>query len=190
MSRDDAALDADFVASVKQHGLTNPIVAVRTADGVVRVRAGQRRTLAARECGLATIPVYVRRVTDGEGDEKAQAVERVAEQIVENDQRQALADAQRVRGIQQLLDAGGARHQGRQDDPAQRLRDMGADALGRSRPASPWSVHLGTTVESLLAEESAPPSCCPLITLMSTCAAHPPRFDLADRTEPSLNRGA
>ena len=37
---------------------------------VVWVRAGQRRTLAARESGLATIPVYVRQVTDG--DEKAQ----------------------------------------------------------------------------------------------------------------------
>ena len=33
-------------------------------------------------------------------------VERVAEQIVENDQRQALTDVQRVRGIQQLLDVG------------------------------------------------------------------------------------
>ena len=102
--RDDAALDADFVASVKEHGVMNPIVAVRGSDGVVRVRAGQRRTLAARESGLATIPVYVRQVTDG--DEQAQVVERVAEQIVENDQRQALTDAQRVRGIQQMLDAG------------------------------------------------------------------------------------
>ena len=102
--RDDAALDADFVASVKEHGVMNPIVAVRGSDGVVRVRAGQRRTLAARESGLATIPVYVRQVADG--DEQAQVVERVAEQIVENDQRQALTDAQRVRGIQQMLDAG------------------------------------------------------------------------------------
>ena len=35
---DDAGLDADFVASVKEHGVMNPIVAVRGADGVVRVR--------------------------------------------------------------------------------------------------------------------------------------------------------
>ena len=48
----------------------------------------------------------MRQVTDGDGDEKAQVVERVAEQIVENDQRQALTDVQRVRGIQQLLDVG------------------------------------------------------------------------------------
>ena len=58
--RDDAALDADFVASIKEHGVLNPIAAVRGHDGVVRVRAGQRRTLAAREAGLTSVPVYVR----------------------------------------------------------------------------------------------------------------------------------
>lgn len=103
--RDDAALDADFVASVAEHGVLNPIAAVRGTDGVVRVRAGQRRTLAAREAGLPTVPVYVR-ASSAEQDEKAQTVERLSEQIVENDQRRALTDAQRARGIQQMLDAG------------------------------------------------------------------------------------
>jgi hypothetical protein len=32
--------------------------------------------------------------------------ERVAEQVVENDQRRQLTDAQRARGIQQMIDAG------------------------------------------------------------------------------------
>ena len=77
---------------------------MRGEDGLVRVRAGQRRTLAARQAGLATVPVYVRPAS--EGDEKAQVVERVSQQIVENDQRKALTDAQRVKGIQQMLDAG------------------------------------------------------------------------------------
>ena len=103
--RDDAALDADFVASVAEHGVLNPIAAVRGTDGVVRVRAGQRRTLAAREAGLPTVPVYVR-ASSAELDEKDQTVERLSEQIVENDQRRALTDAQRARGIQQMLDAG------------------------------------------------------------------------------------
>ena len=103
--RDDAALDADFVASIAEHGVLNPIVAVRGADGVVRVRAGQRRTLAAREAGRKTVPVYVR-PSSADQDEKAQTVERLSEQIVENDQRRALTDAQRARGIQQMLDAG------------------------------------------------------------------------------------
>ncbi len=64
----------------------------------------QRRTLAAREAGLSTVPVYVRPATAT--DETAQLVERVTEQIVENDQRKQLTEAQRARGIQQMIDAG------------------------------------------------------------------------------------
>jgi hypothetical protein len=70
-----------------------PIAAVRDADGQLRVRSGQRRTIAAREAGLATVPVYVR--TAAAGDERAEVAERVSEQIVENDQRRSLTDAQR-----------------------------------------------------------------------------------------------
>jgi ParB family chromosome partitioning protein len=102
--RDDAAVDADFLASVKEHGVLTPIAALRDDDGTVRVRAGQRRTVAARQAGLKTVPVYVRPASGA--DEKAQVAQRVAEQIVENDQRQALSDAQRARGIQQMIDAG------------------------------------------------------------------------------------
>jgi hypothetical protein len=102
--RDEADVDADFLASIKEHGVLTPIAAVRDADGQLRVRAGQRRALAARAAGLPTVPVYVRPATAS--DEKTQTVERVSEQIVENDQRRQLTDAQRARGIQQMLDAG------------------------------------------------------------------------------------
>ncbi|SBS79039.1 Nuclease [uncultured Mycobacterium sp.] len=99
--RDEADIDADFIASITEHGVLQPIAAVRTADGQTLVRAGQRRTLAARAAGLATVPVYVRPLAPGDD-----LVERVTEQIVENDQRRELTEAQRARGIQQLLDAG------------------------------------------------------------------------------------
>lgn len=102
--RDDAALDRQFLASIKENGVLIPIAAVRLPDGQVVVRAGQRRTLAAREVGLPTVPVYVREVTDV--DDKAHIVQRVTEQIVENDQRLQLSAAQRARGIQQMIDAG------------------------------------------------------------------------------------
>jgi ParB family chromosome partitioning protein len=102
--RDTAELDADFVASVAEHGVLIPIAAVRDHNGTVRVRAGQRRTLAAREAGLATVPVYVRPATPGDG--AARITERIGEQIVENDQRRGLSDAQRARGIRQMIDAG------------------------------------------------------------------------------------
>lgn len=103
--RDEAALGAQFVASVREHGVLTPIAAVRDREGQLRVRSGQRRTLAAREAGLATVPVYVRAAAAGE-DDKAQLVERVSEQIVENDQRAQLTELQRTRGIQQMIDAG------------------------------------------------------------------------------------
>jgi ParB family chromosome partitioning protein len=97
-------LDQAFLDSIKEHGVLTPITAERDHDGVVHVRSGQRRTLAARAAGLATVPVYIRAATSG--DEKAQVVERVGQQMVENDHRKALTDAQRARGIQQMLDAG------------------------------------------------------------------------------------
>lgn len=99
--RDEADLDAEFIASITEHGVLQPIAAVRTAEGQTLVRAGQRRTLAARAAGLPTVPVYVRALAPGDD-----LVERVTEQIVENDQRRELTEAQRARGIQQLLDAG------------------------------------------------------------------------------------
>ena len=102
--RDDAALDAEFIASIQEHGVLVPIVATRGEDGQVLVRAGQRRTLAARDVGLTSVPVYIRLA--GDGDDKAQLVERVSEQIVENDHRRELTGAQRAKGIQQMLDAG------------------------------------------------------------------------------------
>lgn len=101
--RDGAALDRDFLASIAEHGVLQPVTAVRTADGV-QIRDGQRRTLAARQAGLPTLPVYVLDSTAAPG--AAATAERIAHQIVTNDQRAALTDAQRVRGIQQMLDAG------------------------------------------------------------------------------------
>ena len=101
--RDAANLDKEFLASVAEHGVLSPIVAVEDNDGVVRVRAGQRRALAAREAGLAEVPVYIRRDHDTADDP---TVARVSQQMVENDHRLALTDAQRAAGVQQLLDTG------------------------------------------------------------------------------------
>ena len=59
------------------------------------MRAGQRRTLAASEAGLATIPVYI-----VAADETT--VERIVQQMAENDHREAVTDADRVAAFQQL----------------------------------------------------------------------------------------
>jgi hypothetical protein len=48
-----------FVASIREHGVLQPITAIRTDDGV-EVRDGQRR--APSPPGLATIPVRGSRI--------------------------------------------------------------------------------------------------------------------------------
>lgn len=93
--RTSAPLTEEFVASIKQHGVLTPILARRDEQGNLLVRAGQRRTLAAREAGLPTIPAYV-----VQADE--QTAQRIIEQIIENDQREALTDADRAAAWQQL----------------------------------------------------------------------------------------
>ena len=102
--RTDAALDKDFIASIKQHGVLMPITAVRDEDGNVLVRDGQRRTLAAREAGHPSIPAYV--LPSAATSFREYEVERIAQQIVLNDQKADLTEAQRARGIQAMLDAG------------------------------------------------------------------------------------
>lgn len=44
--RQDARLDREFLASIRDLGVLVPIVAVRVAEGSLRVRYGHRRTLA------------------------------------------------------------------------------------------------------------------------------------------------
>lgn len=104
--RDDAALSKSFIASIAENGVLVPITGVRDPEnaGVVRVRNGQRRTLAAREVGLPTVPVYV--LPAGAADTGEETIDRIVHQIVTNDQKQDLTDAQRARGIQQMIDAG------------------------------------------------------------------------------------
>ncbi|MFB2586982.1 ParB/RepB/Spo0J family partition protein [Herbiconiux liukaitaii] len=93
--RSEAKLPADFLASIKQHGVLSPILARRDEQGNIIVRAGQRRTLAAREVGLASIPAYI-----VEANEKT--VDRIVQQIAENEHREAVTDADRVAAYQQL----------------------------------------------------------------------------------------
>jgi ParB family transcriptional regulator, chromosome partitioning protein len=104
--RDDAALSKAFIANIAENGVLVPITGVRDPERpeVIRVRNGQRRTLAAREVGLSSVPVYVLPSTDA--DASQETIDRIVHQIVTNDQKRDLTDAQRARGIQQMIDAG------------------------------------------------------------------------------------
>jgi len=91
--------DPKFVKSIRDHGVLVPIVAVRTAEGEIRVRFGHERTAAAIETGQATVPVVV--VADEATDDAAQ-IERLVTQWEENERRAGLSAADKVNGIEQL----------------------------------------------------------------------------------------
>ena len=92
--RAEVGLDAQFLASLREHGVLMPVLVHRTPEGL-RVRAGQRRTLGAVEAGLTTVPV---RIVDGDEDQ----VRRIMEQMAENDDRADMTDLDRAAAYQQL----------------------------------------------------------------------------------------
>ena len=98
--RTEASVDRAFVASIKERGVIQPVLATRDSAGVLHVRDGQRRTLAAREAELTSIPVYVI-ATDAAGD--AAEVERITDQLIANEHRADLTSTQRVQAAQQLI---------------------------------------------------------------------------------------
>lgn len=93
--RPSAPITPAFVGSIRENGVLTPVLARRDERGNVLVRAGQRRTLAAREAGVATIPVYVVEASEA-------TAERIIQQMVENDQREALTQGDRAAAFQQL----------------------------------------------------------------------------------------
>lgn len=100
----DLSATPDFVESISEHGVLEAISAVQLADGQIVVRDGQRRTLAAREAGITSIPVIVR--TDTTSDEPERNIERITAQMEANDQRLALTPGQRAAAAAELLDLG------------------------------------------------------------------------------------
>jgi ParB family chromosome partitioning protein len=92
--RKDAALTADFIASIKEHGVMEPVIAHRKDDGTVHVLMGQRRTRAAVEAGRTSIPVMI--------IESPEEAERIVTQVVENIQRAELTEADEADAYHQL----------------------------------------------------------------------------------------
>ncbi|MEY9853539.1 ParB family chromosome partitioning protein [Leifsonia sp. EB41] len=93
--RPSAPITPAFVQSIKENGVLTPVLGHRGDDSTVTVRAGQRRVYAAREAGLTTIPVYLVEADDV-------TAERIVQQMVENDQREALTDGDRAAAFRQL----------------------------------------------------------------------------------------
>jgi ParB family chromosome partitioning protein len=93
--RPSAPITPAFVQSIKENGVLTPVLGHRDEHGIITVRAGQRRVFAAREARLTTIPVYLVDADDV-------TAERIVQQMVENDHREALTDGDRAAAFQQL----------------------------------------------------------------------------------------
>ncbi len=84
----------DLIASIKEHGLLEPIVVARTPAGF-QIIAGERRWRASRVVGMKKIPVVIMETT-------ARGMLELA--IVENVQREDLNPIERGQAFQRLVD--------------------------------------------------------------------------------------
>lgn len=89
----DDALET-LAASIREHGVIQPILVTETLDGYQLV-AGERRVRAARMAGLERIPAVIRQLADQQQLELA---------LVENLQREDLDPIESARAYRQLID--------------------------------------------------------------------------------------
>lgn len=92
--RHDEKLHQQFLDSIRDRGVLEPVIAHREEQLIV-VDQGQRRTLAAAQAGLPLIPVLIH---DTAPDDES----RLVDQWTENEHRAALSNSERVDAVQQL----------------------------------------------------------------------------------------
>ena len=90
---DDEGL-ADLAASIREHGVLQPVLVTETLDGYQLI-AGERRVRAARLAGLERIPALIRQLADRDQLEVA---------LVENVQRADLDPIDEALAYRQLID--------------------------------------------------------------------------------------
>ncbi|WP_165069703.1 ParB/RepB/Spo0J family partition protein [Marisediminicola senii] len=92
--RTDTRLDKEFLASIKARGIITPVLVTANDLGTYDILDGQRRTLAAIEAKLTTIPCIVTTTRDDQA--------RVVDQLIVNDHRTGLTDAEHAGAFKQL----------------------------------------------------------------------------------------
>lgn len=112
---------AELVHSVREFGVLQPVVVRTNDDGAYELIMGERRTRAAREAGLASIPAIVRETTDDN---------LLRDALLENLHRSELNPLEEASAYQQLLEDFGIT----QEELAQRI--------GRSRPQISNTIRL------------------------------------------------
>ncbi len=109
---DDGSI-AELAASIREHGIIQPVV-VRATETGYQLVAGERRLRAARSLGLVSVPAIVRGMQDQQSLEVA---------LVENIQREDISPLDAARAYSKLMEEFGLS----QEDIAARV--------GKSRPA-------------------------------------------------------
>lgn len=107
-SRFDAEPLGELAESIRLHGVLQPLLVRKLADGYELI-AGERRWRAARIAGLATVPAVVR--SEAGNDQQ------LVLGLIENLQRTDLDPIEEARGLRRLIEEFGLTH----EDVAQRL---------------------------------------------------------------------
>ena len=102
----------ELAASIKVHGIIQPIVVNKELDGTYLIIAGERRWRAANICGLKKVPVIVKNYTEKQVKEIS---------IIENLQREDLNPIEAARAIKELMEEYGL------------TQEVVADRIGKSR---------------------------------------------------------
>ncbi len=91
---DEEALQ-DLANSIKVHGVIQPLVVNKEADGSYMIIAGERRWRASQIAGIEVVPVIVKNYTEKQVKEIS---------LIENLQREDLNPIEAARAIKQLMD--------------------------------------------------------------------------------------
>ena len=110
---DEEALQ-ELASSIKTHGVIQPLVVNREADGRYMIIAGERRWRASNMAGLQKVPVVIKNYTEKQIKEIS---------IIENLQREDLNPIEAARAIKQLM------------DEYNLTQEAVADRIGKSRPS-------------------------------------------------------
>lgn len=117
----DAEDLAELVHSVREFGVLQPVVVRTNEDGAYELIMGERRTRAAREAGLTSIPVIVRDTSDEH---------LLRDALLENLHRSQLNPLEEASAYQQLLEDFGI------------TQEELAGRIGRSRPQISNTIRL------------------------------------------------
>ena len=93
---------AELAASIREHGVIQPLIVLPNGDGTFILIAGERRWQAAKKAGLPTVPVITRQANNQELLEIA---------LIENLQREDLNAMEEAEAYRQLVEDFGLSHE-------------------------------------------------------------------------------